>query len=268
MEEFLEVLKLEAQDIKMKFLRSSLEGKGTSQEVSDFREHAVQDLIQRYYPFPYRISKGGIYDSYGHRSDSIDCLILDPTHPHTVNSMGKHSLILADGVEAAIEVKPDIANKKELERGLIQGISVKKLRQRYGPIILQDTVSPHIVECSKQVPFFIFTMQAKKNIEDTINEIKSFYLQNSVPLANQLDIITILDKGIIVNYKYKEMYPWASANLSDEQKAGWIFEEWEENTLAGFLFHLDRLYGASPAPQYSYMKHYMAPLDIPFTSYN
>lgn len=118
MHEFLGILKLEAQEIQTKFLRSSIEGKGTSQEVSDFREHAVQDFVRRYYFFPYRITKGGIYGSFGHRSDSVDCIILNPNHPNTVNALGKHGLIFADGVDS------DSANKHELDRALIQGISV------------------------------------------------------------------------------------------------------------------------------------------------
>lgn len=257
MNEILEILKIEAQEIESRFRRSSIEGKGTSQEISDFREHAVQDFIRRYYPFPYRISKGGIYDSYGNRSDSIDCLILNPNHPHTVNSMEKHSLLLADGVDVAIEVKPDIASNKELERALIQGISVKKLKQRNGPIVLKQKWPDYIIESSKQIPYCIFSLKAKKNIDDTIKEVKSYYTNNKTPVTEQFDIIVILNKGIIVNYKYKEEFCWNGNEFSDEQKAGWFYEEWGENTLAGLIFHLDRLYGAGANIQEGFLKYYL-----------
>lgn len=254
MKEFVEILKLEASEIQNKFLKSSIEGKGTSQEVSDFREHAVQEFVRKYYPFPYQISKGGIYDSYGNRSDSIDCLILDPNHPHTINSHGKHSLIVADGVDAAIEVKPSIASKKELERALVQGISVKKLRRRTNTLILEER--QHLLDLSKQIPYFIFSLETKKNIDDTINEIKTYYKENKIPIIDQLDVVVILNKGLIVNYKFADIYPWKS-NYTNEQKAGWFFEEWGEASLAGFLFNLDRTYGASANITDSYLKYYL-----------
>lgn len=245
MQEFFELLRLDAQEIQIKFLRSSIEGKGTSQEVSDFREHAVQSFVERYFPFPYKISKGGIYDCTGTRSDSIDCLILNPVHPHTIDSHGKHSLIIADGVDTAIEVKPDISVKKELKRALIQGISVKKLKRVKGSIILGNKPE-YILELSRRIPFFVFSMKTKKNIDDTLNEIKDYYNQNNTPLIEQLDVVIIHNQGVLVNYKYKELFPWGSLDFSDQQKAGWVFEEWGEDTLAGFIFHLNRVYPAVP----------------------
>ncbi|WP_087972753.1 DUF6602 domain-containing protein [Oceanobacillus rekensis] len=243
MKEFFELLRYDASDIQMKFSRSSIEGKGTSQEVSDFREHAVQSFVQKYYSFPYRISKGGIYDSNGQRSDSIDCLILNPNHPNTVDSNGKHSLIIADGVDVAIEVKPDIANKHELIRGLIQGLSVKKLN-RFDTMFNEKTTGKELVEHSKKIPYFIFTMKAKNNFYDSLKEIVQYYLENNVRKNEQLDVIVIFNKGIIANYKYKDTYRWSINNHPDEVKEGWFYEEWGEDTLAGFLFHLNRVYPA------------------------
>lgn len=263
MKEFLEILKYETQEINTKFLRSSIEGKSTSQEISDFREHAIQDFVQRYYPFPYRISKGGIYDSYGQRSDSIDCLILNPNHPYTVNSHGKHSLIIADGVDVAIEVKPDISNKSELNRALIQGLSVKKLRRR-GQITILET-NPEILDIATRIPYFVFSMKAKANIHDTFKEIKQFYNKNNTPLIDQADVIVILNKGLIINYKHKDLYPW-NISLTSEGKTKWYFEEWGEDTLAGLLFNLNRVYGAAPKITKDILQYYLMPGNVDFIS--
>lgn len=254
MKEFLDVLKLDAKDIETKFLRSSIEGRGTSQEISDFREHAIQDFLRKYYPFPYRIGKGGIYDSYGRRSNSIDCLVFNPNHPYTVNAQGKHSLIMADGIDAAIEVKPKISIKSELERALVQGVSVKQLRRRNSNLLLESR--SHVLELARQIPYFVFSMEAKANIADTINEIKQFYQEKEIPLVDQLDVIVILNRGLIVNYKYSDLYPWVS-DFSDQQKKGWFFEEWGENSLAGFLYNLDRTFGATPDLAEPYLKYYL-----------
>ncbi|MCM3705324.1 hypothetical protein M3205_06225 [Cytobacillus firmus] len=264
MKEFFEILQHEAKEIDIKFLRSSIEGKGTSQEVSDFREHAVQDFIQKYYPYPYRITKGGIYDSNGMRSDSIDCIILNPAHPHTINSHGKHSLILADGVDAAIEVKPDISVKKELERGLIQGVSVKELRRASSPL-LKRIGQPHpdtIIEHSKQVPFFIFAMKAKSDITKTIQDIKNYYSENNISIDYQLDGIIVQNKGIIMNYKDKSYFNWSGGSITDEQKVGWVYEDWQENTLAGFLSHLNEVFPATARLSKPVIKYYLQNISI------
>jgi hypothetical protein len=254
LEELLELLRNETQELSLRFERSSIEGRGTSQEVSDFREHAIQSFLERFFPFPFRICKGGIYDSNGLRSDSIDCIILNPVHPHTIDSRGKHSFIIADGVDAAVEVKPDISSHKELERGLIQGISVKKLSRVQAPVFLN--APQYIIDHSRKIPFFIFSMKSKNEISTTYKEIKAYYIDNSTPLIEQLDIVVINNRGLLINYKYKEEYPFVT-KFSDEQKSGWFFEEWGLNTLAGFLYHLNRVHPSIVRMEIPALSHYV-----------
>lgn len=87
-------------------------------------------------------------------------------------------------------------------------------------------------------------MKAKANIHDTFKEIKQFYNKNNTPLIDQADVIVILNKGLIINYKHKDLYPW-NISLTSEGKTKWYFEEWGEDTLAGLLFNLNRVYGAA-----------------------
>ncbi|AMM93236.1 hypothetical protein UP17_12590 [Peribacillus simplex] len=117
---------------------------------------------------------------------------------------------MADGVDGAIEVKPDRAIFHELQRRLVQGISVKKLRRRVNTLIYENSKPEYIRNHSKQVPFFIFSIKAS----------------------------------------------WIST-YTDEQKAGWFFEEWGDNTLAGFLLYLYLYYGASTDLNESYLKYYL-----------
>ena len=63
-------------------------------------EEVVKRFLEKYFPFPFRIVKGNIIDSHGNRSNSIDCIVLGPSHPYTVDPVnGKASVILADGVD-------------------------------------------------------------------------------------------------------------------------------------------------------------------------
>lgn len=102
----LELLKIELSEIHNGFMKASVEGKGTPQEVAERREQIVQRFFEKYYPFPFRITKGNIVDSFGNSSHSIDCVILDPSHPYTIDSANNRpSILFTDGVDFAIEIK-------------------------------------------------------------------------------------------------------------------------------------------------------------------
>ncbi|EOV6297559.1 DUF6602 domain-containing protein [Vibrio parahaemolyticus] len=118
MSTLMDLLEIESNDLDSKFRKASIEGKGCPDEISDRRESALKEVMAKYFPFPFRIAKGIINDSDNKRSASIDCLVLNPEHPYTVSEDERFSIILAEGVDFAIELKPDISDEKELKRGL------------------------------------------------------------------------------------------------------------------------------------------------------
>ena len=60
----------------------------------------------------------------------IDCIVINPSHPFTVGDEGgKASVIFTDAVDYVVEVKPDLSNDSEIERGLMQVKSVKRLNR-------------------------------------------------------------------------------------------------------------------------------------------
>lgn len=255
MNDFLVLVERYAEQLTHEFQKASIQGKGTSQEVADFRENFFQTFIERFFPFPYRITKGIVIDSFGGRSDSIDCIICGPAHPHTVDTRGKLTLLLADGVDAAIELKPDISKKSELERGLLQGISIKKLIRFNTPVFFQKRYSPDYLDHTKRVPFFIFAMKAKANILDTGREIIDFYKRNNTPIVEQADGIIVNNEGIFFNTKHD--VDWCWSNFEGEDKLGWKFEKWGSNTIAGMLFRINNSYPAQPRMMEPVLSNYV-----------
>jgi len=160
-----QLLREDAVELETKFRKASIEGKGTSQEVADFREHAVQEFVSRFFPYPHRVTKGKVRDSFGAISDSVDCIVCNPNHPYTVDSHGKFRLLLADGIDAAIEVKPDIGASSELERGLQQGLSVKALMRKVAPTLIHEGWQ---YDRACRVPYVVFAMRCKANPLDTL----------------------------------------------------------------------------------------------------
>jgi hypothetical protein len=242
-DKLLELLQFETDELFAGFKKASVEGKGTPQEVADFREGYFNKFLRKYFPFPHRIAKGIVSDTAGNRSASVDSIIINPIHPYTIDVAEKFSIILADGVDVAIELKPDISDKGELETALKQVQSVKKLRRVNGPLLLKSGHTAEEIDYSKQIPSFIFAFKAKADIKDTVQEIIDYYNTNSIPKIEQLDYAVILGRGIIFNHKFKEKSELK--NGAGEKVTGFSYHQLDNDTLAMFLFFLNKVYHAT-----------------------
>lgn len=253
MSDLFDLLQMEALEIKHFFEKASIEGRGTPQEVSDRREVAVRRFLERYFPFPYKVAKGNVIDSYGNRSASIDCLLLSPAHPHTISD-SQYSMIFADGVDAAIEVKPALNTVTEIERGLSQIRSIKRL-DRVKSGILQHKVTPGEYAASKKIPSFIFSNETYKDIKLLCEKIVDYYVRESVPAAEQFDFIVVNSDLFLLNSR-KDSYFKAN-----DEVEGICYLETGDKTLATFLYWLNRLPGSELRISSSVLSHYL-PWDV------
>lgn len=235
------ILKIEALEIKTAFEKASIEGKGTPQEVADRREKIlVESFLKKYFPFPYRVTKGNIVDSYGVRSNSIDCIILNPSHPYTIDSRNNSaSIIFADAVDCVIEVKPDLTNKNEIERGLSQIQSVKKLKRKRHGLIFENKHSKEEIENAKHIPTFIFSDKTYAEIKTLISNIVNYYVENNVPKNEQFDFIVINNRAMLFNVR-KNSY------ISFADYEGILYSETKDNTLAVFLLYMNKMPKSQP----------------------
>jgi len=156
---------------------------------------------------------------------------------------------LTDGVDAAIEVKPDISRQKELRRGLEQGLTVKALRRARSSIILEK--DEERLDYFLRTPYYIFAMRAKGNILETAEEVIKFYEDEGVAPLDLADTIVVDGVGILANFPIKGLFTWATKDGSEpgqwiDRDTGWFFEEWGDNTLAGFLFKLSSAVSTIP----------------------
>ena len=245
MDTLLSILKYECRAINEEFELASKQGEGTSQEVADFRENAVQDFIGRYYPQSNIISKGKITDLEGNQSNSIDCLVLNPAHPNLIDSKRKLRLIFSDGCDAAIEVKPDLTRSDELTRALKQGISVKKTKRSKSPIILKSRASETIIGHSLYIPFYVFCVKAF-DVTKLYEQITDYYRRNETPLEHQIDGVIILNTGVLKHVKHSELN-FYDALPPIEKNSGWYLEKWGEATLLGLLLNLGYSYPSFPS---------------------
>lgn len=256
MEDLYSLLREEALQLSSEFRKASIQGRGTSQEVAEFRENAVQAFLRRYFPFPHRIAKGKVRDSFGNIAASIDCVICAPNHPYTVSVNDKFSLLLAEGVDSVVEVKPNIADKSELYRALEQGLSVKKLRRATTSMLHSHGV---LGERAKRVPFGVFAMQCKAAPMETGFEILEFYESRKIDPLDQADFIVVNDVCVFSNFVDSSLNPWRIKEAGYPNHHGWFYEGWGQDSLIGFLLGLHRVAHAGLKMQEDVLPRYLMP---------
>lgn len=210
------LLQFEAKQLSDAFAHAKIQGAGTPQGVSDFREIALTRFLERFFPYPYQIKKGNIIDSYGDQSNSIDCIILNPAHPKTISNDNKtYDLIIADATDYAIELKPDLSRDDEFRRLIKQGASVKRLRRAQAPLFansLKKLPAEHRVyveNLTREIPFFVFTESifSDDKLVEFINELQYDGLSpHLLP-----DFIINHQQSIFINVRY----PNFVVNISD-----------------------------------------------------
>ncbi|MCK4329076.1 hypothetical protein KAX02_04470 [candidate division WOR-3 bacterium] len=204
-----------AEQICDKMEEASEKHSGSPEMVARAREAAFRKTMERFFPFPYKITKGELYDSIGRRSSSIDCVICAPNHPHLYDENGNIEIILVDGVHAAIELKPDLkdlpasfgSNRKhepEIIRALKQAYSVKVLKRTRSSLLpllsLGKKVSKEKIDYSYRCPTYIFSYDSS-DIDKLCKYVSDYYIYNNIPIQEQIDMLFILKKGLIINNK-------------------------------------------------------------------
>ena len=181
-------------DFNLKFGDTKETFKKAKLSTSDRKEEIVKDFFASFFPVGYEFSRGEIFDYYN-ISNSIDCVIKTPEHPRLKTPM-RPEIILAEGVYAAIEVKPDIStltDRGEFYRALKQCKTVKKLKRSFTNSKLENMDK---TKSYQKIPFIIFSKKSA-DIEKTLEFIIS-KIENKKLKSNELpDIIYSLDGWLI-----------------------------------------------------------------------
>lgn len=256
MNEFIRLLQIEAEELHSGFNKASIEGKGTPQDIADRREQLFCSFIKKYFPFPYVVTKGQIEDSHGRRSNSIDCVVLSPSHPNTIDvRTGKASFIMADGVDYAIEIKGKINDRDELRRGLKQLRSVKQLtraRDINDMLIFPSRYSNEYKEWIRKVPAIMFANESYSDPESLATEITDYYESENVPSIEQFDLIAVNQRYVLI--KGGKYSPYKSL------PEGLFWAETNENTVAQFLLRLNVIPQSVPEATTSIIPLYLKSL--------
>ena len=250
MNDLKEILRLDREELVQAFRKASVAGRGTPEHVADDRETALREVLGRYFPYPYHIVKGNISDSNGNRSASVDAIVVNPIHPHTMLRGRSPFFLAAEGVDYAIELKPDLGNHAEIERALGQMQTVKKLKRATdGLLIGRKRLSSPLRELALRIPCVLFAERTYSDTQHLIDKIVSYYKTNGVPTAQQIDMICIADGRLVINSsKITHFY----LNVD-----GLVFRDFGEDVLYYFLFFLLRIPPSTPRMKCDVLSHYI-----------
>lgn len=226
----IEYIQDDAEELAREHLKASKLGKGSSDEVAEYREIIFKTVLEKYFPNTYKIGKGIIRDSNGNSGPSIDVIVMHPDHPRLARRKDKNDLILANGVEFIIEVKPDLSRKDEIIRGLDQIRKIKQLLRTdivtLGIAGLNDSELSRLAE---RIPCIIWAEKTYTTLEKLSEVIKEHYKDENTPLIEQVDLVFVNDFGIINIAKH------GGQSIVKNGKPGMYIEEYGKNTLAALI---------------------------------
>lgn len=165
------------------------------------RERSIAEFLESYLPMDWSVKKGPIYDNYGGVSAEVDCTVCVPQHPpcRTPN----RDVILAEGVQSAVEVKPDIRSLTtggEFARSLHQAMTVKRLQRQ----VAYFSKQPNWPKEAYRIPYVVFAREMS-DLEKTAD------FMNDQKTANGWTPWDLPD--MVVGYKDGILYHAAEASI-------------------------------------------------------
>jgi hypothetical protein len=236
MSTFDEVIQNISEQMRLAFVGAS-KIYGTPEDIGANREKVVRDFLKSYFPPNYQLGKGEIIDSNTVRSGQIDVVVCTPSHPFTISQQDARGLFFAEGVACAIDVKSDLSDAKELERGLRQIWKVKKLECKpiRGDVMFG---SKYDQERLKRIPAVLFSYKSPTIPTLKANIIK-IHRKLRIPTKEQADAVVVLDRGII--YNVKDSRDRLMIAVKGERKLGLVGFGHGKRTLVRFLLLLSQL---------------------------
>ena len=164
---------------------------------------------------------------------------------------------MAEGVDYAIELKPELNSKVEVERALKQIQSVKKLRRRTDGLLHgRRDLSDIQRELALQVPSVIFSEKTYSNKRNLIEKIVSYYKENQIPENEQFDIICCLNGTLIIN-SGSSLYFNLKHNGTQDPHNGILILEAREDVLYYFFRLLFAVPQSTPSMKENMLNHYI-----------
>jgi hypothetical protein len=156
---------------------------------------SLESSLVKIIPSHLRVGKVRPIDAAGFSPEGVDLLIYREYCPDIINLLGGY--IPHELVYGMVHIIEDL-NKASLGDALMKVITAKKLNMYAAD--QQPDDKPHI-------PSFIIAASSKYQFNELKNDIINFYLSRNIEYQGELDILMVLNKGIVVkNWREKRSF--------------------------------------------------------------
>ncbi|WP_186077772.1 DUF6602 domain-containing protein [Burkholderia gladioli] len=212
-------------------------------------EDAVANWIRPLLPGSVGVTTGEVIDSEGGRSRQVDVLLYDIATTSRFLSQGDVDVLPIESVYGAIEVKTYL-NKAEIENAFENMKAIKALKKlAYHPGLGSTTKLLYGKELrywSQQ--FFVFAYESD-GLDTVLGHVER--LNNTQPIDQRIDLVCVLDKGLIINGGPDGLQPIPMPNTK-------LIAKPSSNALLTFYAVLGHLMGqtaSEPIAMHAYLKH-------------
>ncbi|AAQ60496.1 DUF6602 domain-containing protein [Chromobacterium violaceum] len=212
-------------------------------------EIAVANWIRPLLPGSVGVTTGEVIDSEGGRSRQVDVLLYDIATTSRFLSRGDADVLPIESVYGAIEVKTYL-NKAEIENAFENMKAIKALKKiAYHPNFVSTTKYLYGRE-SMYWPqqFFVFAYESD-GLDTVLGHVER--LNNTQPIDQRIDLVCILDKGLIINLAPEGLQPIPMPNTK-------LIAKPSSKALLTFYSVLGHLMGqavSEPIAMHAYLKH-------------
>jgi hypothetical protein len=184
-------------------IRASLKHAGLKGHAN---EEILATWLKDYLPPSVSVCTGEVIDCHGSRSKQADVIVFDTANTPRFFSSDDIKVLPIEPVYAVFEVKAYL-NKQEIEAAFGNMISVKSLKKEaYYPTCQTATVFSQYGLSAKRWPIQFFVFAFESDGLDTIYQHVNA-LNAGQPLDKRIDMVCVLDKGLILNVGDEGMEP-------------------------------------------------------------
>lgn len=182
-------------------------GKGGPKAVIDVK--ALKEAIAGIIPSPLTVDSVKAIDSSGFSPDGVDLIVYKPYCPDIVTIMGgyvpfetiygMYHIVQELTKDTLVDVLNKIATAKKLN---VFAVDQEETERTY-------------------IPSFVVAAHTKYNFQELKNDIINYYLSKSIEYQNEIDILMVLNRGIVVK-NWREKRSFIALETNDDTHM-WFF---------------------------------------------
>jgi hypothetical protein len=188
---------------RLKQIRASLKHNGLKGQAN---EEILAAWLTEYLPPSVSVCTGEVIDSLGGRSKQADVIVFDTAATPRFFTSNGIKVLPIEPVYAVFEVKAYL-NKQQLASAFDNMLAVKELKKEaYFPTSLTANVFSQYGLSARRWPvqFFVFAFESDE-LETVYRHVEA--LNAKQPLYKRIDMVCVLDKGLIVNVGQEGLQP-------------------------------------------------------------